>query len=373
MKRFIIFILSLGLCLMFTLSGCSCEGDAILEFSSAQIKSIKSETLSYSVTLEKDYKDIKRSSNFNESLLPEYRNGEYQTTYKTGVSSPYNEINLSPSESDISVLTTNLTIDVVDNKGTAGDDSDDVTYKDQIVSEVYFYDSAWSYAPIYSKTVVKNTYVANDETRIEFAHKIYQYETIYKKNSYVMKKSYYSPDENEDITVEMNLSNLDETNKLVPMTGNNKSYEYGFREVLDNVQLTFGARNLSIKKESSLTLPIVNYMYSSPMKLSLTNLSNSVYNIDKHELNYKTPSFEKTYAIGQLQIPVSNIKITLSNTNYMGLPKYVVVQNNSADDQNIKNNALIVEYAEGIVASASYNCLGALVYRLKDVNITYND
>ncbi len=373
MKRFIIFILTLGMCLMFTLSGCSCQGEAILEFSSAQIKGIKSETLNYSVTLEKDYKDIKRTSSFNESLLPEYRNGEYQTTYETGVSSPYNEINLSPSESVISKLKTTLTIDVVDTKGTAGDDSDDVTYKDQIISEVYFYDSAWSYAPIYSKTVVKCTYVANDETRIEFAHKIYQYETTYKKNSYKMEKYYYSPDENENIIGNMNLSDLKATNKLVPMTGNNKSYEYGFREVLDNVQLTFGARNLSIKKESSSTLPIVNYMYTKPMQLELTNLSNSVHNVDKHAFNYKTSSFEKTYEIGQLQIPVSSIKITLSNTNYMGLPKYVVVQNNSADDQNIKNNALIVEYAEGIVASASYNCLGALVYRLKAVDITYND
>ena len=140
MKRFIFLILSVCLCLTITLSGCSCTGDTILEFNSTNVKTIQSERLTYSVSLEQNYKDIKRSSDFNKNLLPQYNNGLYVTEYQTGVSSPVNHINLSQSESVINLITTSLTIDVVDTKGTVETD-DDVTYKDQILSEVYFYDS----------------------------------------------------------------------------------------------------------------------------------------------------------------------------------------------------------------------------------------
>lgn len=372
MKRFIFFILSVCLCLTFTLSGCSCTGDAILEFNSTQVKNIKSETLCYSVTLEKNYKDIKRTSSLNENLVPEYNNGEYVAKYEMGtkVSPPVNKINLSTSKSVINKITTTLSIDVVDTKRTA-DDSDDKVYKDQIISEVYFYDSAWSYAPIYSKTTVKNTYIANDETKIVFAHKIYQYETVYKKNSYTVTKKYYAEDENEDITGQMDLNTLDQE-KLKLITGNagGGTYEYNFREVLDNVQLIFATRNLDIDKGNSTTIPIVSYTYSKSSQLEIRNLSNSTLNIDT--LNYTNPTFTNLYAQNTLSIPVKNISISLSNTDYMGLSKYVVVQKDSADKGKIKNNGLILEYAEAITASSSYNCFGALVYRLKDVNLTYS-
>ncbi len=373
MKRFIFLILSVCLCLMFCLSGCSCAGNAVLEFNSTQVKSIRRETLKYSVTLEKNYKDIKRSSSLNENLLPLYENGEYEAVYETGVALPNgieNNINLSPSESVISVIRTTLNIDVVDTNRT-DDAGDDKTYKDQIISEVYFYDSAWSYAPIYSKTIVKNTYLANDETNIEFAHKTYRYETIYKKSSYVMNKTHYQPDDGEDIT-NKDVSELIEDN-FVPMVGNNKSYEYGFREVIDNVQLMFVTRNLDISKGGNITIPVVNYMYSKPTLLQIKNSSHSTLNIEKNLfITYTNPTFRGEYPENTLSMPVKNISITLSDTDYIGMPKYVVVQNGSADTEKIKNNGLIAEYAEAVTANASYNCFGALVYRLKDVNITYN-
>ena len=370
MKRFIFLILTVCLCATITLSGCSCTGDAVLEFNSSKVKNIQAERLTYSVSLEKNYKDIKRSTSLNQNLLPEYKNGVYVAEYQAGVNSPVNHINLSQSESVINRITTSLTIEVVDNKGTA-DTSDDKIYKDQILSEVYFYDSSWSYAPIYSKTTVKNTYVANDSSRIEYAHKIYQYTATYKKSSYVLTKKYYSPSDGEDITGDMNLNELDPT-KFVAIKGNGSSHEYEFRQVLDNVQLIFATRNLDISKGKSIVLPVVSYMYSSPSQLQLLNSANSTKNIDKQSFNYSVPTYNNFYAESTLSIPVKNIRITLTNTDYIGLPKYVVVQNGTADEEKINNNALIVEYAEAIVASASYNCLGALVYRLNDVSISYN-
>ena len=376
MKRFVFLILSICLCLTFSLSGCSCTGDSILEFNSTNVKSIQSDRLTYSVTLEQNYKDIKRASGFNLNLLPEYKNGLYVAEYQTGVSCDNNQINLSSSESVINLITTNLTIDVVDTKGTA-DTSDDVTYKDQILSEVYFYDSTWSYAPIYSKTTVKNTYVANDETRIEFSHKIYQYTTTYKKSSFTTVKKYYAEADGEDITGALDLTKLDQ-DKFVTIKGNGGggTAEYDFRHVIDNVQLMFAIRNLSISKGSSLLLPTVTYMYSNPCKLQISNSSVSTFNFET-ELNYARPNYTNVYAEDTLTMPVKNMRIMLAETDYSGLPKYLVLQNDSADNTNdnpnIKNNNLIVEYAEPVISNSSYDCLGALVYRLNGVNLTYSN
>ena len=372
MRRFILLILSVCLCLTITLSGCSCTGDAILEFNSANVKTIQSERLTYSVSLEQNYKDIKRSSSFNQNLLPQYNNGLYVAEYQTGVSSPVNHINLSQSESVINLITTSLTINVVDTKGTA-ETSDDVTYKDQILSEVYFYDSSWSYAPIYSKTTVKNTFVANDETRIEFSHKIYQYTTTYKKSSFTTVKKYYSEADGEDITGTMDLNALDE-NKLITIKGNGAggTTEYEFRHVIDNVQLLFAIRNLGVSKGSSSLLPTVTYMYGEPGTLQISNSSHSTFNFET-KLNYARPSYTNIYAEDTLSMPVKNIRIMLTETDYSGLPKYVVVQNDTADHSKIKNNNLIVEYAEAVISNSSYDCLGALVYRLNGVSLAYNN
>ena len=44
MKRFIFLILAVCLSVLFTLSGCSCTGDTILEFNSSNIKDIKKDS-----------------------------------------------------------------------------------------------------------------------------------------------------------------------------------------------------------------------------------------------------------------------------------------------------------------------------------------
>ena len=81
MKRFIFLILAVCLSVLFTLSGCSCTGDTILEFNSSNIKDIKKETLTYSVSLDKNYKEIKRSSEISDNILPNYIKNIYFLTY----------------------------------------------------------------------------------------------------------------------------------------------------------------------------------------------------------------------------------------------------------------------------------------------------
>ena len=363
MKKFIFLVLSICLCAMFTLSGCSCAPETILEFNNSRIKDISKETLKYSVTLDKNYKDIKRSSIVSENLLPEFRNGLYVSEYQA---EEYFENDFLSKPGEISKIRTCLTIDVVDTKGTSNSD-DDKIYKDQILSEVYFYTSQWSFAPIYSKTTVKNTYTAIENDTIEFAHMIYQYETTYTNSSYVITKKYYNKAEGEDITKEMDLNALD-TTKLLTIEGDSgKTQEYSFRQVIDNNQLIFATRNLDIAKDSNAVLPVVNYMYSKPSKLQILNQANSTHNFET-ALNYSYLGTNKVYPAKELSMPIKNIRISLVNTDYVGMPKYVSVQNDTADEGKILNNGLVIEYAEALT-NASYHCLGALVYRLVDVNI----
>ncbi len=378
MKRFLILILSISLCIMFTLSGCSCAGDFILEFNSTQVKNIKEETLTYNVNFKDSYKEIERSSNVNADILPEYQNGLYVAKYQTNVGFPSNcASNLSHPENVINKIETKLTIDVVDTKGT-DDVSDDKVYKDQIYTEVYFYDSSLSYAPIYSRTLIKNTYIANSETSIDFAPMIYQYSVTYNKSNYVMSKKTYKPyqdknkpENNEDISGQMDLNTLDQS-KLISMADDGKSYEYEFRHILDNTQLTFANRSLNLAKNQSTLIPVVSYMYSNPTKLEILNTADSTFNIES-SLNYTTPTVNKDYDEG-LSIPAKNIRISLYNTSYTGLPKYITVQSDSADNGTISNNGLVLEYAEAVLGTyyTTFNCLGALVYTLNNVSITYN-
>ena len=368
MKKFFILILSISLCIIFSLSGCSCTGETILEFNSTQVNNIKEETLTYSVNLKKDYKEIQRASNLDASILPEYQNGIYVAKYQTNVAFPDCSSNLSYPDNAINKIETNLTIDVVDKK-------ENKTYKDQIYTEVYFYDASLSYAPIYSRTIIKNTLIANDETEIELAPQIYQYSVTYNKSTYVMEKKSYEPyvdkndkTKNEDISGEMNLNALDQA-KLVSMKGDGQSCEYQFRYLIDNNQLIFATRSLSIEKNQSTLLPIVNYMYSSPSKLEVLNTAISSFNVES-SLDYSIPTFNNAYD-KTLSIPAKNIRISLYDTHYTGLPKYITIQNDSADNGKLLNNGLVLEYAEPLI-SASFICLGALVYTLNNVSITYN-
>ena len=372
MRRFLILILSISLCIMFTLSGCSCAGDFILEFNSTQVKNIKEETLTYSVNFKDSYKEIERSSNVIADILPEYQNGLYVAKYQTNVGFPSDcASNLSQPESVINRIETKLTIDVVDTKNNK-------TYKDQIYTEVYFYDSSLSYAPIYSKTLIKNTYIASNETSIELIPMIYEYSVTYNKSNYVMSKKTYKPYEdknqpenNEDISGQMDLNALDQS-KLISMADDGKSYEYEFRHILDNAQLIFANRSLNLAKNQSTLIPVVSYMYSNPTKLEVLNTADSTFNIES-SLNYTTPTVNKDYD-ENLSMPAKNIRISLYNTSYTGLPKYITVQSDSADNGTISNNGLVLEYAEAVLGTyyTTYNCLGALVYTLNNVSITYN-
>ncbi len=353
MKRFAFIILSICLAFVLALSGCSCTGDTLLEFNNADIKNIKKEVLIYDVSFEKNYKVYNRESTVNESLLPDYQNGKLVMEYSSeGKQLPDDSITTNIDYDDNTSLyyyvKTTLTLDV-SVQGT--------TYNDKIVSEVYFHSAEWAYAPVYSKTTVKNTFIAMDQERIQAVQSIYQYTTTYRKDNYLLTKKVYNPSQNEDINL-IDVEQFDQS-KLIAIQGNSSLIEYTARHAIDNVQLLFALRNIKISKNSSATLPVSTYMYNEPQSLVIINASQA-----------PIPTAVTYNGVNKnVEIPVNNLEISLTGTTNGGPTKYVSIQNKEAD--GILNNALPVEYAEPVFENASFQMIGALVYKLSDVEIIY--
>ncbi len=348
-----IFIALLSFCLIFVLamSGCSCSPETLLEFNDSLTANIKAEKLVYDVSFERAYKDIQRSKGINESLLPVYENGTFTIEYDgagkalpDGVQTNVNFDNISTFKYIKSVLEIDVTVS-------------GKTFNDKIVSEVYFYPSEWAYAPVYSTTTIKNTYIALDSTRVAYSHNIYKYTTTYSTDKYVLTKQYYD-EADDDVINSVDIFNMDEA-KLKSISGNSNSHEYSLRRTIDNNQLLFTIRNLNLNKEESKLLLATTFLYDEPRELLMINESET--NINLTELNYNGT------IKNDLVVPVKNIEFGLTGTNYIGASKYVCIQKSKVD--TIENNAIPIEYAEGIVENHSYSTIGALVYKLREVSI----
>ena len=351
MKKFLTIILCFCLIFVLAMSGCSCAPEMLLEFNDTLTANVKTEKLVYDVSFERAYKDIQRSKGLNQSLLPVYENGTFTIEYDgagkalpDGVQANVKFDNLSVFKYIKSVLEIDVTVG-------------GKTFNDKIVSEVYFYPSEWSYAPIYSTTTMKNTYIALDSSKVDYSHNIYKYSTTYSTDKYVLKKQYY--DETDDMVMNgVDISNMDQS-KLKSLSGNSNAHEYSLRRTIDNNQLLFAIRNLNLKKDGSTTLLTTTFLYDEPRELLIANKSET--NITLTELNYNGT------IQNDLVMPVKNIQFGLSGSTYVGTSKYLSIQRTQLD--TIQNNALPIEYAEGIVENSSYSTLGALVYKLKEVSI----
>ena len=352
MKKIVFLILSVLLCLTFALSGCSCAPDSYLEFENAVTTNVKTETLVYDVSFADDYKGLSCAQPVNKDLLPEYKNGsliiEFNGSGKPLPDGITQHITFD-GISTFNYIRSVLTIDVVVNGKT---------YNDKIISEVYFYDAEWAFAPVYSKTTVKNTFIAMSTTQIGCDQKVYEYSTIYKNEKYTLNKKYYSPAQGEDINL-VDIENLDQT-KMKGLVGNGGSHEYEKRKAIDNVQLLFIARNLNLAKGKSSTMPTVTYVYNGPKTLLIKN--NSQSSMVLGEINYNGTT------LTNVDMPVKNLVIAIDGSDHVGANKYLTLQSEKVGD--IENFAFPVEYAESIIENHSYNMIGALVYKLKSVSIT---
>ncbi len=353
MKKLLFTCFSLCLAILFALSGCSCTMTQPLVFNKAYIgdgSGNYSEKLEYSVGYESSYQDITNATNIDKDKIP-----SYSGTFVFEFSNSHNALPIGIKtdidyEQDYHYLKSSLTLDIT---------LDGKTYNDKIITEVYFHSKDWSLAPVYSKTTMKNTYMALG-SEISVDQMIYQYTTLYKKGSYTLTKTYYKADDKEDVnlidienTTDSNSPSFFNTEKLSAMSGNGKSYEYEVRRVIDNAQLMFAIRNSDLNN----AIPTVSFSYGSPININASNKNQTNYNIDK--LIYNGENKDKT------NMTVNNIEFSINSTNNRGSSKYMAIQANEVN--GIKNNALIVEYAEPVLSGLSN--IGALVYKLNKVTI----
>ncbi len=361
MRKIIFLILSVFLAFTFALSGCSCEASSYLEFENGATTNIKTERLVYSVEYTDTYKGIVCAQSINKDLVPKYENGqlviEYDSTGRSLPSGITQHIKFD-NITTFNYIKTVFSIDVV-----VGEGQSEQRFNDKIISEVYFYDAEWAFAPVYSKTTVKNTYIAMSSSQIATDQNIYEYTSTYKNEKFALTKKYYKADANENVNL-VDIEQDDFISKLKPLSGNGNSYEYERRKTIDNVQLLFIARNINLKKGKSKSIPTITYMYNQAKSMLITNNSQSsvVFDQLKFQLNNNLQTLEN------VNMPVNNLFLAMDGTEQVGLTKYLTLQNAKVGD--IENYAIPVEYAEPIMENQSFNTVGALVYKLKEINIT---
>ena len=248
---------------------------------------------------------------------------------------------------DVFLLTTdfNITVDYSEDGSNPIDN--------YIKNTVYFCYSLNSFAPIYVKTETKQTllYVSGEKAVFETFEGTYT--TVYQTGSYRISS--------EIIT-------LDKDGQPKSTQKKSKSYSYTAKTVVDNSQFFFILRNLSTSNEESTSLPVVSPSYGTKQTLSIkhekggTKLVNFKYNgVD--------PSANET-------IPVKHLSYAVSSTKASGRKQYCVYQTgkstvNSASGIVNRNTAMLVEYAEPLVALGSMNCLGGLKFTLTSVQNNY--
>lgn len=341
------------------------------------------EVLTYSIERVDSYSAIKRTDGLKDNLIPEY-SGTYKMTFngKPTTESPYKGINF---ESKIFYLKSELKLDVTLNEKT---------YNDHIINETYFYESGQSLAPLWSRSIIKNTflYITNGETVAKQV--VLEYHTNYGNGSYYQSKKQYAPDKDEDVNaIDLNViktafdtdkDSRDENqktliNKFKLMSDGSKTYEYQTKRLIDNNQLLFAIRNTGLGSGNSTTIPTVTPVYGQAKDLSVKNNSDSTLSIDGG-LTYNGITFKDADS-EILSIPVKNISFVIGGTDNVGTAQYVVLQKNVktdtlsnssqvSDSRDSYERSLPLVYVETLIEYAGFSHLGALKYTLKDVKIT---
>ena len=354
MKRFFTFLLSVSLAMVFFLSS-GCSSVILLTFNNAFNDGKEPyaeywEKLTYTVT-SGEYKGLTRSTVIPKDAVEFSINGTLtltlNTTHKDAV---IDEVAVLPDEikdqTDINLsgklyrLTALLSLK--SNYKVNGDKVDDVDdngdLTDEIRSEVVFLTSENSFAPIYSS--VKQSYhvmLASNESdglkvnidKLESEHKI-----IYSSDKYTITST--SKTEDGDKTT-------------------SSTIDYSFRSIIDNTQLLFALRNLSLEKEKSTSVLTVAPAYKNATNLLVKN-NEEVSQMIKLNVNGKEVNEN---------LSVKNLSFNVNDSKNTGVAQYVSIQ--KAKSENIPYKSLMIEYAEPLICYGSISTMGALIYRLSSV------
>lgn len=346
MKRFFTTILCLSMAVILALSASGCNKKSALVFNNAFFGSTNdpspgyTETLKYSVSNVNNYNELikKEVEIFTDSLATYEYKGTYESVFSVvGVLPEEIETNVSEEITGTvyhlkTTLKLNSTYKVNGEYAEGGTQNQDgsVTYEDVVENEVYFLKSGHSFAPVYSSGRQKSSTLALSNKANVIIYE-YSYNTTYNTNKYTTVKGYVQEE---------------------PVTN---KYEYTFKTVIDNAQLLFALRSVTLEEKDNLNIPVVSPVYGKAQTLTITNSSE---NTKSATINGET-----------LQIPVKNLNFKLAQEYNTGTPQYALIQKSSPNEQVVPNKALLIEYAEPIISYGNFYSMGALVYTLTDVEI----
>ncbi len=346
MKKKLISMLALTLSFVF-FAGSGCASSNPLAFnndfnggggSSAEPSNLI-ERLEYSVEYTDNYLDsiIKSDTITDELVKFKFENGSFVQELKVdGFIDQNITTDIEVQSNRIYHLTTTFNIDFLCD---VGDGNGFKTFNDQIVSTVHFLSASNSFAPIYSTTSLKQTFLFLPTTEGEKAQAeqvTYQITTTYSKDEYVMVTTSES-------------------------SSQEKVYDNSFKKCIDNAQLLFAVRNLGISEEANYMLPTVSTAYGEAKTLKINYAESSVMNTPEN-LSYN----ENT--VSAQTIPVKNYNFLLNSEKNTGAMQFLKIQKQAVEGLPFKS--LVLEYAETLPAYGTFSSLGALVYTLKSVTVS---
>jgi|GEM_PF-2134694 len=350
MKRKLFYtIVSIVLAIVcFSATACSCGGTPALSFSNgwnlnaAGTTSLDTigytETATYSVALDDDFitgeYNFKKNDALDEQVEYAYESGVYTTITKiVPISSdvPNYDCDILTGEDAPGSLIHLTTTYTVNAKYTFKDNAENnYDETDYITTETYFCLSNASFTPIFSRSEGKYASLYVDDDSAYVMEVEYKNEITYSKNSYTITKF-----------------NTDDTVK------DTKTYNCSYKTAIDNTQLLFVLRNVTLEEKATTSLPTVAPAYGDAKTLNVERFADEAQKIT---VNGK-----------EQNVPTSRLAFEINSTGNSGKAQLVYIQ--SAKTKKLNMNSLLVKYVEPLTAYGSFYSMGALVFTLKTVDI----
>ena len=350
MKKLIIALTTLAVCLCSVLAGCSCSSDQSLAFSDnwkQQTGIGYSETAEYTVKLDKAFSLGKLSYTKDATLNDDLVFFDYQGTYSV-TTTLFASTDIEPSEvgnSDLLGKVEKVIYQHAELHLTSsfryGDMTDVTQYDDYIITNSYFADCQNSLMPIYDSSESVVTYLTYSNGRIATP----RLETL-------SVSKYTSSGYSFDTTTTSLSSGESDVSK--------KSYSYTPRTLIDNTVLLFALRNTSINDNSSVTMPVTSISYAGEKKtLKITNYM--TYSLENYAITVNET--EKTGTI-----PLKCYAFSVNETS-SGRSQIACIQNGKSEDMGLEISAL-VRYVEPLITynNNAFMLQGALVYELTSIS-----
>ncbi len=262
----------------------------------------------------------------------------------------------NPSNSETALIyykTTAILKGTYEINGTPSTD----TFDDLIITESYFARTSYSLAPVYTRKIVRTNIVGigfeGENVKADYATTRYVAETVYNQNNYTTKIYKNSETEKPVDNYITAYTNDDYTTLATISPSETKTYNYTFRTAIDNSALLLASRCMTVKKDETKNLLVIDSAYGSAM--SIKNKCYASTEIDlTSNANIGSKVNTDCFALGL-------------NQDNTGRQKLVFVQNAVASGDLATNVRAVVRYIEPITEYRSYLCLGALEFTLQSI------